>query len=80
MKIENIVKNLSKNGYEVYHGEFDFKDCWMCRGTALIDLKDGVAIPTNAKYLDVVKQIGSNKSHIYTIADGKKELTNNFKL
>lgn len=80
MKIESIIKKLDKDGELVYIGQFDFKECWMCRGTALIDLEDGIAKPTNAKYLDVVKQIEDNRSHIYTIEDGKKGLTNNLKL
>lgn len=80
MKFENIIKSLKKEGKEVYVGQFDFKDFFMCNGTALVDLLDGVAVPTTAKYADVVKQIQENRSHIYTIAKNKKSLTTNLKL
>ena len=80
MKIENIIKNLKKDGKEVYIGQFDFKEFWMCNGTALVDLVDGVAVTTSAKYADVIKQIEEDRSHIYTVENKKKSLTLNIKL
>lgn len=80
MKFENIIKSLKREGKEVYVGQFDFKDFFMCNGTALVDLVDGVAVLTTAKYADVVKQIQENRSHIYTIEKNKKSLTTNLKL
>lgn len=79
MRIENIIKHLKKDGMKVYVGQFDFKEFWMCNGTALVDLVDGAALPTTAKYSDVVRQIEEGKSHIYTIKDNKKILNANLK-
>lgn len=80
MRIENIIKHLKKDGNKVYLGEFDFQKVWMCNGTALIDLVDSAAVPTTAKYTDVIIQIEENRSHIYTIEDNKKILNANLKL
>lgn len=81
MRIDNIVKKLrTQEKVEVYKGEFDFKECWMCDGTALIDLVNGEVKDTTAKYVDVIEQIVNNKSHIYTQHDKNKELTSNYKL
>lgn len=80
MKIENIIKNLTKDNIKVYKGQFDFKDCFMVNGTALIDLEDGIVKDTTARYMDVLKQVQSNRSHIYTIVDNKKELSLNYRL
>lgn len=79
MKIKNIIKHLEKDGKEVYRGQFDFQEFWMCAGTALVDLVDGAAVSTTAKYADVIKQIEENRSHIYTIEDNKKMLNANLK-
>lgn len=79
MRIENIIKHLEKDGKEVYRGQFDFQEFWMCAGTALVDLVDGSALETSAKYTDVIKQIEENRSHIYTIENKKKSLTSNIK-
>lgn len=80
MMIGNIIKKLSKDGYQITLGEFDFKKCYMVNGTALIDLVDGTTTETNAKYSDVILQIDNNRSHIQTISDKKKELTSYNKL
>ncbi|WP_053983451.1 hypothetical protein [Niameybacter massiliensis] len=80
MKYENIIKKLRSNSVRVYEGEFDYKQVTMVSGTALIDLIDGKAVPTSAKYNDVVKQIQEGKSHIMTIEGGKKCLTQYDKL
>ena len=79
MRIENIIKHLEKDGKEVYRGQFDFQEFWMCAGTALVDLVDGLALETTAKYTDVIKQIEESRSHIYTIENKKKSLTSNIK-
>lgn len=80
MTINNIIKKLEKQGKRVYKAEFDFKECWFCNGTALIDLKDSKMIATTAKFKEIEQQIEQGKSHIYTI-DGKiKNLTPNRKL
>lgn len=80
MKIENIIKNLTKENIEVYKGEFDFNEFWFVNGTALVDLVDGVAKDTNGRYIDVINQIAHNRSHIYTSNGKSKKLTNVFKL
>lgn len=81
MKIKNIVKRLeSKEHVAVYRGEFEYTECWMCEGTALIDWVDGGVFDTSAKFADVVNHIANNRSHIYTALQGKRELTSNLKL
>lgn len=80
MKLENIIKKLAKDGKVIYKGEFDFKECWMCQGTALVDLINGSIADTSAKYDDVLSQIQNNKSHILTVEGKKKTLTSYNKL
>lgn len=75
MKLNNIIKNLQKEGYVVETGEFSFQECKMVSGTALIDLVDDAVVETSAKYKDVVEQITEGKSHVYTIVCGKKKLS-----
>ena len=80
MKLKNIIKKLTKEDYIVYKGEFDFKECWMCQGTALVDLVNGSMTETCAKYADVVYQVQNNKSHILTIEGNKRILSTYTKL
>lgn len=80
MKIENIIKNLTKDGEKVYRGEFDHKEFWFCNGTALVDLVDFTSVDTTATYKDVVTQIKNNKSHVHSITGKKKELNQYNKL
>lgn len=74
MKLDNIIKKLRRNGFEVVEGEFSFQKCYMCNGTALVDLSNGAVADTSARYSDVVKQIQENRSHIITVECGKKGL------
>lgn len=67
MKLENIIKNLAKEGFNISKGEFNFIACYMCEGTALIDVVEGEVKGTSAKYNDVLTQILNNKSHIYNV-------------
>lgn len=80
MKLVNIVNKLQKDGFEVVPGEFDFKRCLMCEGTALVDVIDEVAVDTCARYSDVVEQILNNRSHIFTGKGKTKRLTAHCKL
>ena len=80
MKIENTLKRLSKDGYKVYRAEFANQDFWFVNGVGLVDLVNGVAKDTSAKYQDVVKQVAQNRSHIQTIDGNKRELTSYYKM
>lgn len=80
MKMENIIKKLQADGYVVYVGEFNYKKFNMVTGTALVDLIDGIAVETTAKYADVIAQITEGKSHIATVESKKRILTSNLKL
>lgn len=69
MRYSNIIKKLTKDGYEVQEMCFNYEPCYGVNGTALIDLIDGtVMMETNATYKDVLNQIKAGKSHIYNIA------------
>lgn len=74
MKLDNIIKKLRRDGFEVVEGEFAYQKCLMCNGTALVDLTDGVVVDTSARYSDVIKQIEENRSHILTSEGGKRGL------
>lgn len=80
MKIENIIKKLKKESYQVYEGEFDHKPFMFCNGTALVDISNGVPRPTEARYVDVIKQIKANKSHIYTVDKGVLTFASHYKM
>lgn len=60
MTTKNIIKNLRKDGKEVYRDEFDHQEFWFCNGTALVDLLDFKPVDSTAKYRDVLTQIDVN--------------------
>ena len=76
MKLENIVKQLVKDGYVVYDWQFFGKDFKYVNGTALADIINGEPVATSATYKQVLKQISDGRSHILT----GKSLTRNLKL
>lgn len=67
MTYANIIKKLSKDGFQLYEGEFAYKPVAMVTGTAIINLVDDEVVECEARYADVVKQIEAGKSHILTI-------------
>lgn len=68
MRFENIIKKLAKDGYKVEPMEFSFQTVLGVSGTALVDIYNDNVQETTARYIDVVKQIQANKSHIQTIS------------
>ena len=80
MKLENIIKSLTREGYTVYNAEFSNQEFPFCNGTALVNIVNGSPVITEALYRDVVAQIQANKSHIYTIDGGKKSFSQYNKL
>ena len=80
MKIENLVKKLSRDGYKIYEWPFQNEQHIFVNGTALVDLVNGIPEVTTATYKEVIQQIKTNRSHIRTIEGKTKELTSNLKI
>ena len=76
MKLENIMKQLIKDGYTVYDWQFFGKDFKYVNGTALADIINGEPVATSATYKQVLQQINEGRSHILT----DKSLNRNLKL